>query len=855
LIENPATDDYTGQEQSIIIENGAMVSAQGNAYEPVVFTSTLTSGDRLGNNGTNIDRPIVGRNPLFETAIYVTGTSAEQESKIRYCQVNGANIALYIDKPLAFALSDCFLFLNETGIKNYSNEHIEIFNNLLLNNESAGIYAKGNFSIINNTMDNCGNGIRFCTVTGSQNYRIWNNIITNSKNAGIWHFDGPSIDEPTGVSNNTFYQRVNISSVSGLKHQNSQFQPPGFIAREDSYRLYERYFLKQGTPGEEPKSCCVDTGYGGDSDKEILAYKTTSRKTLESTEGLTGDALEQAVIEINNSLDFYAIDRGYHYPPYGKNPIHGFISVSPNGKYFEHEDGTAFVPIGGNEGISWGTFNGIWRLTRDTIPSNVEAYFYFLKSKGVNTIRIFGEDAFIPKDYPTSPWNPKFYENEITDPCDKDKITNPKSVNFWEDFFNLAEIYEIKVVISLWDTYWINKSWDKDNYPKPEFQDEGTNYYHPYKIICNNDKTNFIKVSTLDCNNPEYNPCYLSQRRRFKDWIKKWGHHSAILGWEIMNEIDCALGDYSLKTPEDELEWINEITKFIKEEESKNFCRNHLLTVSYCAFGGLPWSATEEYYIYWHPDLDFSTTHNYTNKINYPEPGSNNDVVSPALEMNQRIKIHLSKIVDNRPYFDSETGPYGYYQDKGNLPMCFDKEYFRNIQWAHFCSGGTGSAYRWPYCDNCWGGYTKFEGNQYTFWGHLIIGEMRDLQEVLGKFIDSGGINFANFPLSNIDDKISINSPENIHTIGCGDKFQAIIWLLRDYTYWSNSNYRCIEPGQPVTNASITISNMADIKFKLEFWNTSTGEIIHCLITNELTNISLPSFYKDLAIKIYPVNN
>jgi len=150
--------------------------------------------------------------------------------------------------------------------------------------------------------------------------------------------------------------------------------------------------------------------------------------------------------------------------------------------------------------------------------------------------------------------------------------------------------------------------------------------------------------------------------------------------------------------------------------------------------------------IFNHPALDFANTHLYLG----PEIKDPQDPIGAGPVMAGGLTLALQEIQDNRPYFDSESGPI----DHWIVDVTFDKEYHHNMSWGAPRCRGRGSGMRWPYTDPHW-----------------ILPELRDNLLGLARFASM--VDWANFTSQNINRQIK-SGTRAVIPIGCADGTIAV---------------------------------------------------------------------------------
>ncbi len=318
-----------------------------------------------------------------------------------------------------------------------------------------------------------------------------------------------------------------------------------------------------------------------------------------------------------------------------------YIRIAPGGKYFVHADGKFFTPLGYNHNPEWPQ-TGESAIGRDWYnPDVTDVFFARLHGLGINVIRMMLE----------APGGEFFFENPVG-------TFRPEQVAFIDNIVRLARKHDIKLMMTPWDTFWMNHLWDKNPY---NAKNGG-----PVEK-----KVDFLtKREVIE-----------GQKKRWKFIIDRWGNSGTIFAWELLNEADY----WWDSSPEQLKAWTKEMGDFVREYEKRKWGRNHLINISTGrpmpdgGFGDVAYRL---------PGIDFAQTHLYIGAANAPD-----EPIGPALAEKQGVLYALSQIKDNRPYMDGENGPINRWIADVNL----DNEVFHNMSWAHLASGGAGSGFRWPY--------------------------------------------------------------------------------------------------------------------------------------------------------------
>lgn len=453
----------------------------------------------------------------------------------------------------------------------------------------------------------------------------------------------------------------------------------------------------------------------------------------------------------------------------------GYISVAPGGRYFVDEAGQGFIVIGQNDGVPW---PGLSSLLHGA-PGPTETYIRDLRDHGINVSRVMIEYAQQPHTYLENPVGA--FSESVT--------------AFWDTFIELSEQHGLYLLLTPYDTFWQSHNWDA----------------FPYNVTMGGPcetRRDWLRGRA----------CIDAQKARWRYIIDRWGGSPNIFAWDIMNEIDIWWGSTM-----DEIEaYVDEMAAFVREYETERWGRTRLITVSSAA--PVPEGALGRI-IYRHSALDFANTHLYIG----PDIRQPDNPIGAGPMMAGGVLRSLEAIDDNRPYFDSESGPI----DRWIINPRFDQEYHHNMSWGHLAAGGAGSGMRWPYTDP-----------------HFILPELRDNLLALARFAST--IDWANFPSRNISAEVQTSRREIIDA-ACSDGRTAIIWLLLDR-----------RRNQDVTfeNASVTIRDVLEEgSYTVEFWETYEGYILQTVearVVDGSLEITIPEFeldLKDLALIVRPAQN
>ena len=452
---------------------------------------------------------------------------------------------------------------------------------------------------------------------------------------------------------------------------------------------------------------------------------------------------------------------------YGSN-----ARVSDNGRAFVMPNGQTTVLIGENDGTMW---PGCWDLWQNNDLAATESYVAGLAANGVNCMRIMLEDGGSADGYIENPLG---------------NFNNTRDINFWDKFLPLCSKYNMTVLLTPWDTFWMNLHWSTNPY----------NAANGGPCVTDRD---FI-----------VNPvARAAQKARFKYMIDRWGNSSAIFAYDLLNEFDIwwSASDAERKA------WVDEMAQYVQDYEYQKWGHRHMVTVS--TANAQPGGVIGDVQ-YRHPRFEFSNTHQYYGgTVNNPQ-----NIIDPIISVNGGVKYSLGYIQDGRPYFDSESGPISLPSPwlTNNTP--FDDQYYHHLAWAHFASGGTGIGQRWPYRNP-----------------HYLTPGMHATQKAVS--IVASDIDWTTFDVANADGRVSSNHPELI-LMASADTRQAVIWLTEDVRQ---------VVAHSITGATLTFTGLAPGRYSVSCWDPNTGSLIKQaapVAADGTVTITLPTIWLDLAVTI-----
>jgi mannan endo-1,4-beta-mannosidase len=430
------------------------------------------------------------------------------------------------------------------------------------------------------------------------------------------------------------------------------------------------------------------------------------------------------------------------------------VFTRPGLPYFVTDTGEPWTPIGHNDAITWPDLAPLFRR-RDL--GAVERHLWWLKDHGVTCIRLMLEYCHGEHRYLEKPAG-RFV---------------PNMVQLWDDLFVLLERVGMRVLLTPYDTFFMWIRW-KD---------------HPYNQ--KNGGPCASRRAWITC--PAMREAI---KRRLAFASDRWGGSPALFAWDLWNEMHPAHGG---NDPAAAMPFIDDVSAWLRAHEIARHGRANLQTVSVFGPELINHPALVEP-IFRHPGLDIANTHLYEHgTIDDPK-----DTVAPALAVARLMQAAVAEAGRGRPVFDSEHGPIHAFKDrKRTLPVAFDDEYFRHIQWAHLASGGAGGGMRWP--------------NRHP---HVLTTGMRAAQRVLADFLPL--IDWAQFRRVNLSGSIAGDDP-GVAIVGCGDEAQALAWAVRTDAKGAD---RTLVPRLDAPAMAVSIPGLAAGRYAVTGIDTRDGTVV-----------------------------
>ncbi|WP_276498514.1 hypothetical protein [Pontibacter litorisediminis] len=465
-----------------------------------------------------------------------------------------------------------------------------------------------------------------------------------------------------------------------------------------------------------------------------------------------------------------------------------WVQVAPDAPYFMTETGEDWTPIGQNDAITWPDFAGLFRRKN---LQQVEGHLAWLAAHGVTCLRLMLEYAQGQHRYFEKPAG----------------TFNPSMVQLWDDLFRLCAKYNIRILLTPVDTFWMWIKWK----------------HHPYSHLnggpCKDRSEWLLCPDTLR-----------AVKNRLSFVAERWGGSGVLFAWDLWNEIHPAhAGDRT----EVFADFVQELSQHLRQEEQRLYGRCHPQTVS------LYGPVLDEHpavadVIFRHPMLDFASTHFYdAATINNPK-----DTLWSAIVAGRLVREALEHLQGNRPFFDSEHGPIHAFKDRHIIfPEYFDDEYFRHIQWAHLASGAAGGGMRWP--------------NRHP---HCLTHGMRRAQKSMAAFVKL--LDWKNFRRKNLNYEAKVSSPSFV-LFACADERQALLWLLRADNYVQGEDVLAtIDRGAEPLAAEVQVPGMNQGAYRVTYWDTLEGKIVTSEVVRHTSGayllLHLPPVATDVAVAVRP---
>lgn len=340
-----------------------------------------------------------------------------------------------------------------------------------------------------------------------------------------------------------------------------------------------------------------------------------------------------------------------------------FVAVSPRGRTLVLTDGSPFTMVPEAAMIPWLNLRGLYdglvydpylgryrNYYEEEGPEEAETYLRELARNGINTLLVGVESLDRKIFFEPSPG-----------------VFNEAVFSFLDRLIALCRIYNIRLLVRIYDTYYYRTEWDR------------TPWYR------------LGKTSPDQFFDPDLYPYH---ERRLAALLDQYRNEPMILGWEILNEVDNA-ERFNQATLEARRTWLEHMLRFAREHDP-----HHLLFFTFITWDPkdddghyrsvLGIDAATAYRI---SGAQLAVPHAY-----YPNIRDPHDPVSGPMEMSRGIAYAFYRVRDGRPVLDGESGPSPLYITayRADFTPEDDLLFFTRNLWLHFVSGGAGAPVRWP---------------------------------------------------------------------------------------------------------------------------------------------------------------
>ncbi len=286
-------------------------------------------------------------------------------------------------------------------------------------------------------------------------------------------------------------------------------------------------------------------------------------------------------------------------------------------------------------------------------------------------------------------------------------------------------------------------------------------------------------------------------RRRLRYNVARWGWSPHLAAWELWNEVDNLDGF----DPSANSDWHREMGAYVKQMDPWH----HLVTTS--------WRDRQMFAL---PEIDIVQGHSYF--------GPEYDAAQYSIEDTEHLMRGFGK-----PFFFGEQGIEG--------PVSVDPEgkHFHDTVWATALSGAAGTGLYW-----WWHNYIE----PYNLYRHYAP---------LAKFLRRVDLPAHEWKAPALSRP---NLPVSLNVYGLVAADRALLWI-HDPLAWRVVDQKPVQ-GPHQSSASANIVGLDAGDYDIEWWNTSTGEIIardskdvrplrHFGYGIELT---IPQFWGDIAARV-----
>jgi hypothetical protein len=286
-------------------------------------------------------------------------------------------------------------------------------------------------------------------------------------------------------------------------------------------------------------------------------------------------------------------------------------------------------------------------------------------------------------------------------------------------------------------------------------------------------------------------------RGRLRYNVARWGWTTNLVAWELWNEVDNMDGFNSDACAD----WHREMGGYLNKIDPWQ----HLVTTS--------WRDRKTFAL---PEIDIVQGHSYF--------GAQYDAAQYAVQDTDHLMRGFGK-----PFFFGEQGIEG--------PVSVDPEgkHFHDCMWVTALSGAAGTGLYW-----WWHNYVE----PYDLYHHYTP---------LARFVD--GVDFPAYEWRLVQ-LSRPNLPVYLNVYGLVSENRALIWIHDPLAFRVIDRQPVRGPKQ--TSASANVVGLADGNYEIEWWDTSTGDVIrrdkgsvrHLRHFGYGLELRIPEFWGDIAARV-----
>jgi len=461
----------------------------------------------------------------------------------------------------------------------------------------------------------------------------------------------------------------------------------------------------------------------------------------------------------------------------GKN----FITIADNGRYFQHENGKPFMPIGHNEWYRAEIFLDTERLDR---------YFSVMKDHGENTLRIVLDYQGLVTTFEA------FYELDNLVELKVGEF-NSELIEALDNLVHAAERHGIYLILAL----------------LPNLYDEFRNgnwHQHPYNKNYNpeNGLVEFPEELLHDA------AAIRAVKARLRFFIERWGASPNIFAWELWNEMNAIGGTLEQKNA-----WIQEMGAYSKQLEMKLYGRHHLRTVS---TSGVSW-VSKDAGIYSSSELDFTSYHTYdywTTVEGSPDEGdplfSAVDPIQYIQFMYQAAQLSLEKSMPRPSLCTEDTSiirnsagkivvwPLNQqFKDYTNEQL---DDFFIGAAWASVLGGGPGSSKQWP----SYPVYGEDDPEGYLALSYGMYEGQKGLRRILST------IDWTGFSPTSASHAVSAEAKEDFIPMALSDGRIMLAFLFHNHPEFSRAE----------VTPYVTFRSLQGVSYQVTWYDLRKGDVL-----------------------------